>query len=125
MSEEAKWDTLWVFDYRTNVHKTLKQNRLALSDFKEFIECNKPEDRSQRREPKNIDRWKSFSYDELIARDNTNLDSIWLKDGSLEDTENMPPPDILAQEIVEQLEAALEEFRSVEDVLAGNGENLG
>jgi len=65
-------------------------------------------------------RWRAFTYDELVARDKTNLDIFWLKDESLEDTENLPPPHVLAQEIVEQLEAALEEFRSVEDVLAGN-----
>ena len=47
--------------------------------------------------------------------------SSWLKDDSLEDTENLPPPEVLAQEIVEQLEAALEEFRGVEAVLQGNG----
>lgn len=61
----------------------------------------------------NQGRWRSFSYEELIARDKTNLDIFWLKDDSLEDTENLPPPEVLAQEIVEQLEVALEEFRSV------------
>jgi len=73
--------------------------------------------------PKKNGRWKSFKYDELIARDKTNLDIFWLKDDSLEDTENLPAPEVLAQEIVEQLEAALEEFRSVEDVLAGNDDH--
>ena len=53
--------------------------------------------------------------------DKTNLGIFWLKDESLEDTENLPPPSVLAAEIVEQLEAALEEFRSVEEVLNGNG----
>lgn len=57
-----------------------------------------------------------------MARDKTNLDIFWLKDESLEDTENHPAHEILGQEIVEQLEASLEEFRSVEEVLAGNGE---
>jgi len=68
----------------------------------------------------NEGRWRSFTYDELIARDKTNLDIFWFKDESLEDTENLPAPEILAQEIVEQLEAALNEFRSVEEVLGGN-----
>ena len=88
-SKTAWTKKLWVDDYRTNVHKTLKQNRLALSDF-----------------------------DELIARDKTNLDIFWLKDESLEDTENLPAPEVLAAEIVEQLEAALEEFRNVKEVLS-------
>ena len=97
---------LWVYDYRTNVHKTLKQNRLNLGDFKEFIEVYKADDRSKRRESKNNERWKAFKYDELIARDKINLDIFWLKDDSLEDTENLPAPNVLAQEIVEQLETA-------------------
>ena len=109
---------LWVYDYRTNVHKTLKQNRLKKADFDEFVECYRAEDLSKRRESKNKERWKSFTYDELVARDKTNLDIFWLKDDSLEDTENLPAPEVLAHEIVEQLEAALAEFRSVEDALS-------
>lgn len=116
-SKTAWTKKLWIYDYRTNVHKTLKQNRLALSDFEEFIKCYKADDRSKRRESKKVERWKSFTYDDLISRDKTNLDIFWLKDDSLEDTENLPAPEILAQEIVEQLEAALEEFRTVEEVL--------
>ncbi|WIO73866.1 class I SAM-dependent DNA methyltransferase [Porticoccaceae bacterium LTM1] len=108
---------LWVYDYRTNVHKTLKQNRLKKDDFSEFVDCYKAGELNKRRESKHKERWKSYTYDELISRDKTNLDIFWLKDESLEDTENLPAPEILAQEIVEQLEAALEEFRSVEAVL--------
>lgn len=121
-SKTAWTKKLWVYDYRTNVHKTLKQNKLALSDFDEFVECYKADDRSKRRDSQKKERWKSFTYDELIARDKTNLDIFWLKDESLEDTENLPAPEVLAQEIVEQLEAALEEFWSVEEVLAVNGD---
>ena len=122
-SKTAWTKKLWVYDYRTNVHKTLKQNKLALSDFDEFIECYKAGDRSKRREAKTKERWKAFTYEELIARDKTNLDIFWLKDESLEDSENLPAPEVLAAEIVEQLESVLEEFRSVEEVLAVNGES--
>lgn len=55
----------------------------------------------------------------MIARDKTNLDTFWLKRESLEDTENLLAPNVLAGEIVEQLEAVFEEFRSVEEILAG------
>lgn len=116
-SKEPWTKRLWVYDFRTNVHKTLKQNRLTKPDFDEFIECFKPDDRSKRVESEDVPRWKSFSYDELFARDKANLDMFWLRDESLEDTDNLPAPEILAQEIVEQLEAALEEFRVVEDIL--------
>lgn len=119
-AKEAWTKKLWVYDYRTNVHKTLKQNRLSKTDFAEFMECYKAGDISKRRESKKLERWKSYKYDELIARDKTNLDIFWLKDESLEDTENLPAPEVLAAEIVEQLEAALDEFRSVEEILAGN-----
>ena len=121
-SKTAWTKKLWVYDYRTNVHKTLKQNRLNINDFQEFIECYKPEDRSKRRDSEKIERWKSFTHDDLIARDKTNLDIFWLKDDALEDTENLPAPEVLATEIVEQLEAALEEFRSVEEILNSNQE---
>jgi len=113
---------LWIYDFRTNVHMTLKTKRLVKNDFNEFIELYKAEDRSKRRESKKVERWKSFTYDEIIARDKTNLDIFWMKDDSLEDTENLPAPAVLAAEIVEQLEAALEEFRSVEEVLLVNGD---
>ena len=126
-SKTAWTKKLWIYDFRTNVHMTLKEKRLVKSDFDEFIECYKAEDRSKRKptwtEKKPEGRWRSFTYDGLIARDKTNLDIFWLKDESLEDTENLPPPEVLAQEIVEQLEAALEEFRSVEEVLAVNGDS--
>jgi len=117
-SKTAWTNQLWVYDYRINVHKTLKQNRLTKADFAEFIDCFKAEDRSQRQQQDEVSRWKAFNYDELIARDKANLDVFWLKDESLEDTENLPAPEILAQEIVEQLQAALDEFRTVEEILA-------
>ena len=118
---------LWVYDYRTNVHKTLKTNRLQKSDFDEFVACYQPDNLSARAETWASEeangkgpcgRWRRYTYEELIARDKTNLDIFWLRDESLEDTDNLPPPEVLASEIVEQLEAALEEFRSVEAALA-------
>jgi len=111
---------LWVYDFRTNVHKTLKQNRLSRGDFDEFIACYSAGDINKRSESESIDRWKAYHYDELIARDKTNLDIFWMKDDTLEDTENLPAPEILAAEIVEQLEFALNEFRAVVEVLAAD-----
>ena len=119
-SKSAWTKKIWFYDFRTNVHMTLKTKRLVKSNFDEFIELYKADHRSQRVESKTNERWKAFSYDEIIARDKTNLDIFWMKDDSLEDTENLPAPEVLAQEIVEQLEAALSEFRSVEEVLASN-----
>jgi type I restriction enzyme M protein len=46
-------------------------------------------------------------------RDELNLDIFWLKDESLEDSANLPDPDVIAAEIVEDLEAALQQFAAI------------
>jgi type I restriction enzyme M protein len=109
-SREVQTRELWVYDYRTNVHKTLKTKRLVREDFDDFIKCY--HDREE------TERFRRFSYEELAARDKLNLDIFWLKDDSLEDLDALPEPDVLAAEIVENLEAALEQFRSVAGDLA-------
>lgn len=109
---EQPWTTtLWVYDLRTNQHFTLKQNPLRRRHLDDFVAAYLPgKDRAERVESQ---RWKSFTYDELIARDKTNLDITWLRDESLEDTDNLPAPEIIAREIVEDLTAALAEFEAV------------
>lgn len=110
-ASEAPWtQELWVYDLRTNEHFTLKQNPLRLEHLQDFITAFRPDDRSARVES---ERFRRFGYDELVARDKASLDITWLKDDSLEDTENLPPPAVIAQEIVEDLEAALVEFTAV------------
>lgn len=60
---------------------------------------------------KNSDgRWRFFTYDELLKRDKLNLAIFWLKDKSLEDSENLPEPDLIAQEIADDLQTALDQF---------------
>ena len=58
-------------------------------------------------------RWRSFDYEELLKRDKLNLDIFWLKDKSLEDSEDLPEPDVLAQEIADDLQTALEQFAAI------------
>ncbi|MBI1179200.1 MAG: N-6 DNA methylase [Alphaproteobacteria bacterium] len=113
-ARDAQTKELWVYDYRTNIHKTLKTKRLTYEDFNDFVHCY--------RERKETERFRRFSYEELAQRDKLNLDIFWLKDDSLEDIDSLPAPDVLAAEIVENLEAALEQFRSVSLELAGDGE---
>src|SRR6516225_4095132 len=108
---EKPWTTkLWIYDLRTNKHFTLKENPLKRSDLDNFIACYNSNNRHERKES---DRFKSFTYEELIKRDKLNLDIFWLKDESLEDSANLPPPDVIAQEIVEDLEAALSQFAEI------------
>ncbi len=116
-SEQAATKKLWIYDLRTNMHFTLKTNPLKREDLDEFIKCYNPENRHQRKatwsEKKPDGRWRSYTYDELISRDKASLDIFWLKDESLEASDNLPDPDVIAQEIVEDLEAALEQFREI------------
>ena len=113
---------VWVFDYRTNIHHTLKKKPLRLEDLRDFITLYNPENRHKRiptwSEENPEGRWRKFTYQEIIARDKTNLDIFWLKDQSLADLDNLPDPDILASEIIENLEAGLESFREIAETLA-------
>ena len=118
----SPWTTrLWVYDLRTNRHFTLKTNPLARSDLDEFVACYHSEDR-ERREPtwseKSLDgRWRAFTLDELLARDKASLDIFWLKDEALEDSANLPAPEVIAAEIVDDLRAALEAFEELQAAL--------
>lgn len=104
---------VWIYDLRTNKHFTLKTRSLKRDDLQDFINCYNPSNRHERTES---ERFKYFDYETLVARDKASLDIFWLKDDSLDNLDDLPPPDVLAQEIVEHLEAALASFR---DVAAG------
>ena len=114
-ASEKPWTTkLWIYDLRTNKHYTLKTNPLRYEDLQDFIKCYNPQNRHERQP---TERFKPYTYEALMQRDKANLDITWLKDESLEDTENLPPPDVLAREIAENLESALEQFNSIREDL--------
>jgi type I restriction enzyme M protein len=113
-SEKPWTQKLWIYDLRTNKHFTLKTNPLRYEDLQDFIKCYNPQNRFNRQE---TERFKAFTYNELIQRDKANLDIFWLRDESLEDTENLPPPDIISRDITENLQAALEQFNTISDNL--------
>ena len=113
-AQEAPWTSrLWVYDLRTNMHFTLKTNSLRRADLDEFVACSSPENRHERKDGGPESRWRSFAYEELLKRDKLNLDIFWLRDKSLEDSENLPEPDVLAQEIADDLQTALEQFAAI------------
>ncbi len=132
-AQEKPWtEKLWIYDLRTNMHFTLKANPLKRSDLDDFVNCFFGRDASpqasaagseslpclgSRHERKESERFKCFSYDELIKRDKANLDIFWLKDESLEDSACLPDPDVIALEITEDLEAALEQFATIAEDL--------
>ena len=123
-ASETPWTKqLWIYDLRTNMDFTLKTRPLVRADLDEFVACYHPENRHDRTptwSPETPDtlagaggRWSAFTYDELMARDKVNLDIFWLRDESLEDSANLPKPDVLAAEIVEDLRSALEQFEGI------------
>lgn len=111
---------LWIYDLRTNTHFTLKTNQLARADLDDFVACYKP---GARRERQERERFRRFTYDELLARDKVSLDIFWLRDESLNDTDNLPPPGVIAAEIVEDLQAALTELAELAESLQGVGQD--
>jgi len=116
-SKDTWTKEVWIYDYRTNISHTLKKSPLRYENLKDFVECYNPSNRNERKEtwsPENPDgRWKKYTYEEITARDKTSLDIFWLRDENLLDLENLPDPDILAREIVENIEAALDSFKEV------------
>lgn len=103
---------VWIYDFRTNIHFTLKTQQMKYNDLKDFLKCYNPQNRFKRKE---TERFKKFCYDEILARDKTNLDIFWLKDESLGDMDNLPDPDVLVMEIIENIESGLASFKEIVD----------
>jgi type I restriction enzyme M protein len=113
---ETPWTRdLWIYDLRTNQHFTLKTSPLKRADLDDFVACFKPGARDERIES---ERFRRFSYD---AREKASLDIFWLRDESLEDTDSLPPPGVIAAEIVEDLQAALTELTELAESLQSVG----
>ena len=115
-SKNAWTKEVWIYDLRTNQHFTLKTQQLKYEHLQDFIKCYNPKNRFKRKE---TECFKKFTYEDITARDKTNLDIFWLKDESLGDMDNLPDPDLLAQEIVENLESGLESFKGIVNNLNG------
>ena len=109
-SEKPWTNKLWIYDFRTNQHFTLKTNPVKRENLDDFVTCYNPENRHERKES---ERFHVFTYDDLLKRDKVSLDIFWLKDDSLEDSANLPDPDVIAAEITEDLQAALDQFAAI------------
>lgn len=113
-SPERQTKEVWIYDFRTNIHFTLKQHPMTDADLDDFVACYHPANRYERQEiwsesnPEG--RWRRFTAEEILARDKTSLDIFWLKDKSLADLDSLPEPDELAADIIENLQSALDSF---------------
>ncbi|MFZ4476380.1 MAG: HsdM family class I SAM-dependent methyltransferase, partial [Saprospiraceae bacterium] len=112
---------VWIYDYRSNIGHTLKKNPMTSEHLQEFVKLYNPENRHKRTETWSEEnpegRWRKFSYAEIIERDKTNLDIFWIKDQSLTDLDNLPDPDVLANEIIENIEAGLNSFKEIMETI--------
>lgn len=120
-SAETQTKEIWIYDFRTNIHFTLKKNPMQDKDLDDFVSCYNPENRHARKETwseENPDgRWRKFTADEIFKRDKTSLDIFWIKDRALADLDNLPDPDELAGDIIENLQSALESFQELQEQL--------
>ncbi|MFQ5588680.1 MAG: N-6 DNA methylase [Nitrospiria bacterium] len=117
---------VWIYDYRTNIHHTLKKKPMRFEHLQDFIDCYNPENRHERKETWRADtspegRWRKYPCKDIVARDKTSLDIFWLKDKSLADLDNLPDPEDLAEEIIENIEAGLNSFRTIAHNLRTGG----
>ena len=116
-SSETQTKDVWIYDFRTNMHFTLKKHPMTYEDLEDFIQCYHPENRYERAETwstENPDgRWRKYSVEDILARDKTSLDIFWIKDKALADLDNLPEPDVLADDIIENLQSALECFEEL------------
>ena len=114
---EMQTKEVWIYDFRTNIHFTLKKNPLTDGDLDDFVSCYQPENRHNRTETWSEEnpegRWRRFSVEDILARDKTSLDIFWIKDKSLADLDHLPEPDVLADSIIENLQSALESFEEL------------
>ncbi len=121
-SPDMQTKDIWIYDFRTNIHFTLKKHPMTDADLVDFIKCYNPENRRERTETWSEDnpdgRWRKFSVDEVLKRDKTSLDIFWIKDKSLADLDNLPDPDVLADDIIDNLQSALESFRELQKQLS-------
>ena len=117
-SAEIHTKKVWIYDFRTNVHFTLKQHPMTEADLEDFVKCYNPENRYERTatwSEENPDgRFRCYDVQEILERDKTSLDIFWIKDKSLADLDNLPEPDVLAADIIENLQSALESFQELQ-----------
>ena len=116
-SPDTQTREVWIYDLRTNMHFTLKQNPMTDADLEDFIRCYNPENRHNRKETWSENnpegRFRRYSVDEILQRDKKSLDIFWIKDKSLADLNNLPSPDELADDIIENLQSALDSFQEL------------
>lgn len=96
---------------------------MTMKHLEEFITLYNPDNLNKRKETwseeNNEGRWRKYSYKDIITRDKTSMDIFWIKDKSLTDLDNLPDPDILSNEIIENIESGLNAFKEIMETIGG------
>ena len=118
---ENKTKEVWFYDYRSNIHHTPKKNPLLFENLQDFVKCYNPGNTHDRKETWSKEnpsgRWRKFNIDEIIIRDKVNLDIFWLKNDNEIDLDNLPEPEDLINDIIENIESALNNFKTIREGL--------
>lgn len=105
----------WVYDFRTGQHFTMKQRPLTRAHLDDFVARYKAGEPLTARVADEDENgcWKPYAYEDLIGRDKINLDITWMKDPALQDADSDLEPEVIAEEIVRDLQSALAEFTAI------------
>ena len=119
--DKANTKAVWFFDMRTNMPSFGKRTPFTRAHFAEFEKAygTDPHGKSKRKDQGEEGRFRKFTREE-IAKRGDNLDISWLKDDSVTDHADLPEPDVIAAEIVAQLQTALDEMQALQEELGGN-----
>ncbi len=115
----------WIYDARANVPAITKKSRpLTAKYFEEFEHCygGDPNGHASRDERHSVERrWRSFALDEIKDR-HYKLDAFkWLRDEEADDPNDLPEPEELITEAMEELKLALDDLVDVQLLVEGNG----
>lgn len=117
-TDKGNTQGIWVYDLRTNMPSFGKRTPLTREHFKPFEEAygDDPLGQSPRMDQGEQGRFRYFTREQIKAR-GENLDISWLKDESVESDEDLPAPEVIAAEILENLRTALEEMEGLAELL--------
>jgi len=118
--DKANTKAVWFYDMRTNAPSFGKRTPFTRTHFVDFEKAYGTDSlgQSKRKDHGGTGRFRKFTRDEIAKRAD-NLDISWLKDDSVTDHADLPEPDVIAADIVAQLQTALREMQALQDELGG------
>jgi type I restriction enzyme M protein len=117
-TEKDNTKEVWIYDLRTNMQNFGKTNPLKAEHFNDFIKAYTADDRSK----VDDERWSVFTRKQIEDKNNS-LDLGLIRDDSVLDYEDLQDPIESGEEIIAQLEEAMDLLMSVVKELKSLGGN--